>query len=72
MSGSTRAAEPGTSAAEIAAEPQSPLPNLPPLLTEAQGQVCGIDGIFRNENLVYKNDPLIFNQKALLMCFFIT
>lgn len=33
MSGSTRAAQPGTGTAEIAAEPQSPLPNLPPLLT---------------------------------------
>lgn len=33
MSGSTRTAQPGTGAAEIAAEPQSPLPNLPPLLT---------------------------------------
>lgn len=72
MSGSTRAAEPGTGAAEIAAEPQSALPNLPPLLTEVQGQVCGIGGIFQNENIVYKNDPLIFNQKVLLMCFFLT
>ena len=70
MSGSTRAAEPGTSAAEIAAEPQSPLPNLPPLLTEVQGQVCRIGGIFQNENIVYKIDPLIFNQKVLLMWFF--
>lgn len=72
MSGSTRAAEAGTGAAEIAAEPQSPLPNLPPLLTEVQGQVCGIGGIFQNENIVYKNDPLIFNQKVLLMWVFLT
>lgn len=69
MNGSTRAAEPGTDAAEIAVEPQSPLPNLPPLLTEVQGQVCGIGGIFQNENIVYKNDALIFNQKVWLMWF---
>lgn len=72
MSGSTRAAEPGSGAAEIAAEPQSPLPNLPPLLTEVWGQVCGIGGIFQNENIVYKNDPLIFNQKVVLMQGFLT
>lgn len=66
MSGSTRAAEPGTGATEIAAEPQSPLPNLPPLLTEVQGQVCGVGGIFQNENTVYKDDLLIFNEKVLL------
>lgn len=57
MSGSTRAAEPGSGAAEIAAEPQSPLPNLPLLLTELQGQVCGIGEIFQNENIVYKIIP---------------
>lgn len=67
MSGSTRAAEPGSGAAEIAAEPQSPLPNLPPLVTEVQGQVCGVGGIFQNENIVYKNDPLIFNQKVVFV-----
>lgn len=72
MSGSAHAAEPGTGAAEIAVEPQSPLPNLPPLLTEVQGQVCGIGGIFQNENIVYKNDPLIFHQKVLLMWSFLT
>lgn len=37
MSGSTRAAEPGSGAAEIAAEPQSPLPNPPSLLAEVRG-----------------------------------
>lgn len=57
MSGSTRAAEPGSGATEIAAEPQSPLPNLPLLLTELQGQVCGIGEIFQNENIVYKIIP---------------
>lgn len=72
MSGSTRAAEPGSGAAEIAAEPQSPLPNLPPLLTEVQGKVCGVGGIFQNENIVYRNDPLIFNQKVVLVQGFLT
>lgn len=46
MSGSSRAAETGTGAAEILVEPQTQLPNLPPLLTEVWGQVCGIGGIF--------------------------
>jgi len=71
MSGSTRAAEPGTGAAEIAAEPQSPLPNLPPLLTEVQGQVCRIGGIFQTKNTVYKTDPLMFNQNGFLMWAFL-
>lgn len=72
MSGSTRAAEPGSGAAEIAAEPQSLLPNLPPLLTAVQGRVCRRGGIFQNENIVYKNDPLMFNQKIVLMQGFLT
>ncbi|EOB05377.1 hypothetical protein Anapl_10412 [Anas platyrhynchos] len=42
MSGSTHTAETGTGAAEILVEPQPWLPNLPPLLTEVRGQVCGI------------------------------
>lgn len=65
MSGSTHTAETGTGAAEILVEPQPWLPNLPPLLTEVRGQVCGIGGIFQNENIVYKSNPLILNQKLL-------
>jgi len=62
MSGSSRAAETGTGAAEILVEPQTQLPNLPPLLTEVWGQVCGIGGIFWNENFTYKNDLLILKS----------
>lgn len=68
MSGSSRAAETGTGAAEILVEPQPWLPNLPPLLTEVQGQICGIGGIFLNENFTYRNDLLIL--KSCCECVF--
>lgn len=65
MSGSSRAAETGIGAAEILVEPQPWLPNLPPLLTEVRGQICGI---FLNENFTYKNDLLIL--KSYCECVF--